>query len=157
MKLQPGEGERFVTRYRIVLERQRTGRGRRYRYHPERVVDWLTSFIAPYDRRILGALYVDAGLDLFGHHVTYVGTRYGLVAEPRGVFLPALLAGAYGLVVFQNHLLWRHPAPSADDLWLHYQIRQAGELLGICVLDYLILDAEGRFVRLSLSCGRAGC
>ncbi len=160
MKTPPREGETFVSRYRLVLERRATGRRGQWgpRLHrPELTAEWLTAFVAPYDRKILGALYLDSEYYLFGHHVAYVGTRDRLDAEPRGIFVPALLAGAWGIVVFQNHLCCGHPSPSLDDVRRQYHLRKAGDMIGIPVLDFLIIDAEGRFVRISLPRGNGRC
>lgn len=64
------------------------------------------------------------------------------VVRPREVFRHALLAAAPALVLFHNHPSG-DPTPSREDVAITGHLRDAGELLGIRVLDHLIVGAEG--------------
>lgn len=68
----------------------------------------------------------------------------GTVADPKVIFKLALEGNACGLLLFHNH-----PSgslvPSAADTKLTHQLRQAGDLLEIPVLDHLIAGENNYF------------
>lgn len=64
------------------------------------------------------------------------------VVRPREVFRQALLAAAPAIVLFHNHPSG-DPTPSREDVGITRQVREAGDLLGIRVLDHLVVGAEG--------------
>ena len=72
------------------------------------------------------------------------GTLDATLVHPREVFKAAILANAAAIVVAHNHPSG-DPTPSIDDLALTARLKQAGEVLGIPVLDHIIL-ADGRSV-----------
>jgi DNA repair protein RadC len=72
-----------------------------------------------------------------------VGSLDASVAHPREVFREAALGGASAVVVFHNHPSG-DPTPSRDDVALTRRLMEAGEIVGIDVLDHVIL-AETRY------------
>lgn len=60
------------------------------------------------------------------------------IIHPREVFKAAILANSAGIVLAHNHPSG-DPAPSADDLRLTARLVQAGDVLGIDVLDHVIV------------------
>jgi len=60
------------------------------------------------------------------------------IIHPREVFKAAILANSAGIVVAHNHPSG-DPAPSADDLRLTARLVQAGDVVGIDVLDHVIV------------------
>jgi len=141
--LSPGA---FVVRYRLDLVRQ----GGELREgpvidRPLAAVPWLLPVVARRDRLIMGAIYRDAEHRALGLSVPYVGTRTRLIVEPRGIFVPALLARATTVIVFRNEVDG-HPGASSDDLLRLDQLAQAGSVLGVDLADYLIVDERGRCV-----------
>ena len=63
----------------------------------------------------------------------------------------ALLLNASGLVLFHTHPSG-DPAPSTEDLAFTRRLSEAGELVGVKLLDHMILGSAGRWVSL----GRRG-
>ena len=73
--------------------------------------------------------------------------RGGLSAcpvSPGDVFRPLIQAGAAALILVHNHPSGV-PDPSAEDLAFTERLAQAGELLGIFLLDHVIVAADGYF------------
>ncbi len=75
--------------------------------------------------------------------VLSVGTLDASLAHPREVFREATTAGAAAVVVFHNHPSG-DPTPSRDDIALTSRLVEAGELMGIAVLDHVVLG-ESRY------------
>jgi DNA repair protein RadC len=81
------------------------------------------------------------------HHVLKttlisVGTLDASIVHPREVFREATIAGAFGIILFHNHPSG-DPKPSRDDIALTRRLIEAGELMGITVIDHVILAERG--------------
>lgn len=78
------------------------------------------------------------------------GTVNGTIVSPREFFQKALLAGAVGVVAVHNH-----PSgccePSKQDDETANRLREAGKLIGIELLDFMIIGNESYSYR---ECGR---
>lgn len=75
-----------------------------------------------------------------------VGTLDASLVHPREVFREAAVAGAAAIVLFHNHPSG-DPSPSDDDVKLTVRLVEAGDLMGIDVIDHLIL-ADARYCSL---------
>ncbi len=75
--------------------------------------------------------------------VLSVGTLDASLVHPREVFREATTAGAAAVVLFHNHPSG-DPTPSRDDIALTSRLVEAGELMGIAVLDHVVLG-ESRY------------
>ena len=75
---------------------------------------------------------------LIGVHVVSVGTLDASLVHPRDVFKAACLSNEPALVIAHNHPSG-DPTPSGEDRALSDRLRQAGELLGVDLLDFVIV------------------
>ena len=87
----------------------------------------------------------DAGRALSAPVLVSLGARTGTAAvDPGEVFREALKAGARSIVVAHNH-----PSgdltPSLADIAMTAKLREAGNLLGVSLLDHLILGSDSKF------------
>ena len=73
-----------------------------------------------------------------------VGSLDTTVVHPREVFREATSACAAAIVLFHNHPSG-DPTPSADDLVLTTRLVNAGDIMGIDVVDHLILADQRYF------------
>ena len=74
------------------------------------------------------------------HQIT-VGTLDASLVHPREVFRPAIKDAASTMILVHNHPSG-DPTPSREDLNVTQRLEQAGELIGIDVLDHIVLGAE---------------
>ena len=90
------------------------------------------------------ALHFDTKRKLIGVQVVSVGTLDASLVSPREVFKGSFLSNASGLILAHNHPSG-DPTPSGEDRALSDRLRQAGELLGVTLLDFVIVTdpAEG--------------
>lgn len=79
--------------------------------------------------------------ELIAIRVVSIGLVNRTVVHPREVFADPIVDRACAIIVAHNH-----PSgclePSPEDLEITKRLRQAGELIGIDLLDHLIFDAE---------------
>jgi DNA repair protein RadC len=72
------------------------------------------------------------------------GTLDASLVHPREVFRAAIVESAASVVLVHNHPSG-DPTPSAEDRAVTRQLRSAGQMVGIEVLDHVIVG-EGRYV-----------
>ena len=75
-----------------------------------------------------------------------VGDLSSSIVHPREVFVEAIRHGAASLIVSHNHPSG-DPAPSPEDIAVTRRLAEAGELLGIELLDHIVLG-DDRWVSL---------
>lgn len=63
------------------------------------------------------------------------------IVHPREVFSPAVRDSAAAVILVHNHPTG-DPTPSREDLEITRRLREAGELMGIKVLDHIIIGDE---------------
>ncbi len=73
-----------------------------------------------------------------------IGSLDSTVVHPREVFQKAIRASSSAIILVHNHPSG-HPKPSHDDIQLTERLADAGELLGIKVLDHVIIGGEQFF------------
>ena len=78
--------------------------------------------------------------------VVSVGTLNKAIVHPREVFKTAILSNAASIMAFHNHPSG-DTVPSQQDIQLTNRLYEAGELLGIKLLDHLIIG-DGTFTSL---------
>ena len=78
--------------------------------------------------------------------VVSVGTLNKAIIHPREVFKTAILSNAASIMAFHNHPSGE-TTPSQQDIQLTNRLYEAGELLGIKLLDHLIIG-DGTFTSL---------
>ena len=71
-----------------------------------------------------------------------VGSLNASIVHPREVFKPAVVGSAASVVLVHNHPSG-DPEPSEEDLSITKRLVEAGELLGIGVLDHVIVASRG--------------
>ncbi len=93
-----------------------------------------------------GLVLLDSKLHILRIKIIAIGSIDATVAHPREVFREAAVASAAAIVLFHNHPSG-DPTPSADDLELTERMLEAGQVMGIHVVDHIILTAH-RYVSL---------
>ena len=78
--------------------------------------------------------------------VVSVGSLNKAIVHPREVFKTAILSNAASIMAFHNHPSGE-TTPSQQDIQLTKRLYEAGELLGIKLLDHLIIG-DGTFTSL---------
>ncbi|MBL9076102.1 MAG: DNA repair protein RadC [Planctomycetes bacterium] len=87
------------------------------------------------------AMLLDTRHRVLALHVVSTGGLDGAPVHPREVFSPAIRDGAAAVVVAHNHPSG-DPTPSAEDRLVTARLREAGQLVGIAVLDHLVVGDD---------------
>lgn len=70
------------------------------------------------------------------------GTADSALVHPREVFRAAIVANAAGVIVSHNHPTG-DPTPSAEDRAVTRKLAEAGEVIGIRLLDHVVVGSDG--------------
>jgi DNA repair protein RadC len=74
----------------------------------------------------------------------FVGSLNTTVVHPREVFRAAIEHASASIVCVHNHPSG-DPTPSPEDIMLTQRLREAGEIIGIELLDHVIVGRTGWF------------
>lgn len=74
------------------------------------------------------------------------GTLNNMLVHPREVYKYAISMNAASIILIHNHPSG-NPTPSIEDIEITRRLKEAGDLLGIQLLDHVIV-ADGGFVSL---------
>ena len=109
---------------------------------PDDVVKLLGKKFRRESREHFVVLLLNARHEAIGRETVSIGSLNASIVHPREVFRPALFQAAASIILVHNHPSG-DPEPSEEDLGITKRLVQAGELLGISVLDHLIIARRG--------------
>ena len=114
------------------------------------IFDLLRDEARRWDRERFVTVALDSGHRMLGLEEVSVGSLNTAPVHPREIFKALILANAAAFIGVHNHPSGE-PTPSKEDIAVTRKLREAGELLGIPLLDHIILGRD-RFTSL-LECG----
>jgi DNA repair protein RadC len=90
------------------------------------------------DQEHFSVLFLDSGNNITGFKSLFSGGMNAAIVDLKVVFRNALLFGARSLILVHNHPSNSLNA-SREDIQITKEIKQAGKLLGVRILDHIIL------------------
>ncbi len=107
--------------------------------------EMLHRYLADVDREHFVILLLNRKNQVIGLHTVSIGSLTASVVHPRETFKVAILANATAMICGHNHPSG-DPTPSTEDKALTSRLVEAGEILGIQVLDHVIVgDGSQRY------------
>ena len=94
-----------------------------------------------------GVMLLDQKRRVIRTTILSTGSVESSLAHPRDVYRAAALASASAVVVFHNHPSG-DPQPSGDDYLVTRRLHDAGQIMGIDLMDHIILG-DGRYFSFS--------
>jgi DNA repair protein RadC len=92
----------------------------------------------------MGVMLLDLKRRVIRTTILSVGLLDNSLAHPREIFREAVVGSAASVVVFHNHPSG-DPTPSVNDREITRRLADAGELMGIQLMDHIILGEGGYF------------
>ncbi|NLY73700.1 MAG: DNA repair protein RadC [Firmicutes bacterium] len=117
---------------------------------PDDAYDLLKASFQDLDREHFKVVHLNTKNQVLKVETTAVGILSSSPVHPREVFKEAVKMSSAGLILAHNHPSG-DPTPSQDDLLLTKRLYEAGEILGIRIIDHLILG-DNRYLSLK-ECG----
>ena len=94
------------------------------------------------DREMMLSIMLTGGNHLIGVETVYKGSIDRIPISPKDIFKSALLSNACSIVLCHNHPSGEL-TPSKEDIDITKKLNDAGELMGIKVLDHIIVSDRG--------------
>lgn len=132
-----------IVSIKMIKEKSVLYKGRKIS-NPGDVIGLVKDFTEESDREKFIAIYLNTKNEPAAIHTVSVGSLNASLVHPREVFKGALTSNASGLICVHNHPSG-DPTPSKEDVTITKRLQDAGEILGIRVLDHLIIGDDERF------------
>lgn len=111
---------------------------------PAKARDLFKKFIGEADREYLVGMYLDTKNQITALHIISIGSLNSSIIHPREVFKVGILSNSASVILSHNH-----PStvcnPSKEDLQVSKRIKEAGEILGIELLDHIIVGGDNYY------------
>ena len=91
-------------------------------------------------------LFLNTKTKLIGETNISKGTVNSTVVSPRELFVEALQKNAVSIILLHNHPSG-DPTPSKEDVLITRRVHEAGEMIGITLLDHIIIG-NNRYISL---------
>jgi DNA repair protein RadC len=101
-------------------------------------------FLGEEDREHCVVLCLDTKNKITAVHTVSVGTLNSACVHPREVFKICILANSASFILLHNHPS-NDTTPSPEDIQLTQRVKDAGELIGIELLDHVIISQDSHF------------
>jgi len=115
-------------------------------YSPEDCVAFLSAEMKHLTQEHFVVIFLDTKNYVIGKKTIFIGSLNKAIVHPREVFKEAIKRSSASIICAHNHPSG-DPTPSEQDIGLTHRLYEAGELIGIKVLDHLIIGDE-QFVSL---------
>jgi DNA repair protein RadC len=100
------------------------------------------SFLMKETKEMFITLHLDGKNRIICMDLVSIGSLNQSIVHPREVFKTALLSNAAAIILVHQHPTG-DPSPSSEDLSITKRLKEAGEIMGIKVLDHIIVgDGE---------------
>lgn len=129
---------RFTPIYQVQLKRAGCVRETEKITSPYDITRLIRLYLEGADRENFVVVMLDTKNHVIGITTVSVGSLDTAIVHPREVFKPAILANAATVVLAHNHPSG-DPTPSPDDVAVTRKLQEAGDMIGIEVLDHVII------------------
>lgn len=137
-----GIGKANACKIKAAIELGRRARRGKLTYpigtSPQEVAGYLMEEMAEYKQEHFKVLLLDSKLKIYKEEEVSIGTVNASLVHPREVFCKAIRQHAVSVILVHNHPSG-DPYPSVEDQVITQRLKEAGELLGITVIDHIII------------------
>lgn len=112
------------------------------RYSSPEQVSQLFSFLLCETKEYFFTIHLDGKNRIVCLDCVSVGSLNQSVVHCREVYKTALVSSAAAIILVHNHPSG-DPSPSQEDISITRRLKEAGEIIGIRVLDHVIVGSDG--------------
>jgi len=96
------------------------------------------SFLMKETKEMFLTLHLDGKNKIIAMDLVSIGSLNQSIVHPREVFKTALLSNAAAIICVHQHPSG-DPSPSSEDINITRRLKEAGEIMGIKILDHIII------------------
>jgi DNA repair protein RadC len=113
---------------------------------PQDAADYVMEELRYLQKEHFVCLFLNTKNHIIARETLSVGTLNASLVHPREVFRSAIKRSSAAIICVHNHPSG-DPTPSPEDITITKRLAEAGEIVGIDVLDHLVIG-DGRYVSL---------
>ncbi len=110
---------------------------------PKDIFNLLSTYVSKQQEHFI-SITVDGANNVLNTRVVFIGTLNKSIVHPREVFAPAFTDRAAAIIIAHNHPSG-NIEPSFEDITMTKKLTEAGEILGIDILDHVIVAKKGYY------------
>ena len=114
---------------------------------PEPAAEWCSHQLSNRPSEHMLALYLTTRQTAIGWAIVSIGTLNRAAVEPRPILQMGLALNAAGFILSHNHPSG-DPSPSPEDLAFTRRMHEAGDIVGVRLVDHIVIGSPGRWVSL---------
>jgi DNA repair protein RadC len=114
---------------------------------PEAVANYYMQELRHLSREVVYLIMMDAKSRILKDMIISTGTVSSTLLSPREIFLNALKYEAVNIILLHNHPSG-DPTPSREDINTTSRMKEAGNLMGIRLMDHIIIG-DNRYISLA--------
>ena len=114
---------------------------------PEEVASYYMQEMRHLAREVVYLIMMDAKSRILKDMIISTGTVSSSLLSPREIFLNALKYEAVNIILLHNHPSG-DPTPSREDIQTTHRMKEAGNLMGIRLMDHIIIG-DNRYISLA--------
>lgn len=107
---------------------------------PQQVFDTFR-FLMKETKEMFLTLHLDGKNRIIAMDLVSIGSLNQSIVHPREVFKTACLSNAAALILIHQHPTG-DPSPSSEDIAITRRLKEAGEIMGIKILDHIIIGQD---------------
>jgi DNA repair protein RadC len=112
---------------------------------PKEVVECIRKELQSLDREYIVAVLLDSRINVVGIEEVSKGTLNSALLCSREVYKAATLCNARSIILLHNHPSG-DPTPSEEDIKITKRLKNAGDIMGIELLDHITVGSDGTYV-----------
>lgn len=120
---------------RMVSEKYKVGRKVN---SPKSIADYFMEELRHKREECFIIIFLDAKCKILGNEVVSTGSLTASIVHPREVYKYAIQKSAHSIIALHNHPSG-DPSPSEEDCQITKRLKQAGDIIGIPLLDHIII------------------
>ena len=113
---------------------------------PGEAAQMISEYLGPQYQEHFVIILLDVKNRVRGIQTVHIGGLNSSIVEPKSVFKPAIAAGIVASLIIGHN----HPSgdvtPSQEDISVTGRLVDAGEILGIGILDHIVVGEDGRYI-----------
>ena len=113
---------------------------------PDTIAQYYMEDMRHKKKEVMKLLLLNTKSRLIAENDVSTGTVNMALVSPRELFVEALQKNAVSIILLHNHPSG-DPTPSREDLQITKRVRQAGDLIGVELLDHIIIG-DNRYISL---------
>lgn len=108
------------------------------------LLNWLSKEIGSADQEMFLVVYLNVHNQILKYEILFKGTLDRSLVSVREIYQKALLCNSSRIIAVHNHPSG-NPEPSGEDILVTDQLREAGALMNIQLLDHIIVAGNKSF------------